>query len=230
MSQGGVRQIRFTRPSGATDVFLVRHGESAAAHPDRPFTLVDGHGDPELHEVGRAQALRVADRLMHADLDALYVTGLRRTAETAAPLASRTGLTPFIEPDLREVRLGEWEGGLFRTMVAEGHPIALRMAAEERWDVIPGAEPAAEFGGRVRRGLLTIAARHPDQSVAVFTHGGVIGWILATATGARPFAFNGADNASISHLVVHGDQWTLRRFNDTAHLDLRFSEAPQPPT
>jgi hypothetical protein len=26
------------------------------------------------------------------------------------------------------------------------------------------------------------------------------------------------DNASISELVVAGDTWTVRRFNDTAHL------------
>ncbi|MBT7387379.1 MAG: histidine phosphatase family protein, partial [Gammaproteobacteria bacterium] len=28
----------------------------------------------------------------------------------------------------------------------------------------------------------------------------------------------GADNGSISHIVVQGDTMTLRRFNDTAHL------------
>ena len=64
-----------------------------------------------------------------------------------------------------------------------------------------------------------IASTHPDQRVAVFAHGGVIGQILAIATGSRPFALSGADNASISHLVVAGDRWVLRRFNDTGHLD-----------
>jgi probable phosphoglycerate mutase len=46
----------------------------------------------------------------------------------------------------------------------------------------------------------------------------VIGQILETITEARSFAFSGADNGSISHIVVQGDAMTLRRFNDTAHL------------
>jgi probable phosphoglycerate mutase len=62
------------------------------------------------------------------------------------------------------------------------------------------------------------------------SHGGVIGQILAQATGSRPFAFNGADNASISHLVVLGDRWLLRRYNDTTHLGPAFTTAAQAPT
>jgi probable phosphoglycerate mutase len=47
----------------------------------------------------------------------------------------------------------------------------------------------------------------------------VIGQGLALASGSRPFAFVGADNASISRLVIAGDRWIVRGFNDTAHLD-----------
>ncbi|MGV3759310.1 MAG: histidine phosphatase family protein, partial [Actinomycetota bacterium] len=81
-----------------------------------------------------------------------------------------------------------------------------------------------------QRGVERIAAAHPDQRVAVFAHGGVIGQILSHATGARGFAFSGCDNASISHLVVQGDRWVLRRFNDTTHLDDTLTVAAQPPT
>ena len=63
---------------------------------------------------GERQAELLADRLEREQIDAIYVTTLRRTHETAAPLARRLGITPVEEPDLREVFLGEWEGGLFR--------------------------------------------------------------------------------------------------------------------
>jgi probable phosphoglycerate mutase len=226
----GVRQQRFRRPAGATEVLLVRHGESAPAEPGVAFDLVDGHGDPPLHPDGRDQAQLLAGRLGGEDLAALYVTTLRRTAETAAPLAARLGLVPVVEADLREVHLGEWEGGVFRHRVAEGHPIAAAVLTEERWDVIPGAEPRTDFAARVRAGLLRVVAAHPDRVVAVFTHGGVIGELLAQATGSRPFAFVGADNASISHLVVTPERWALRRYNDTTHLGPRFAAASEPPT
>lgn len=214
----GYRQFRFTPPPGACELLLVRHGESAPAHPDRPFPLVDGHGDPPLARQGQLQAERLGARLARERVDAVYVTSLRRTVETAAPLVDRLGLVPGVEPDLREVHLGEWEGGSFRRHVAEGHPLAARLLAEERWDVIPGAESHEALEARVRPAVQRIATRHPDQRVVVVSHGGVIGHILTLATGARGFAFAGADNASISHLVVVGERWVVRGFNDVTHL------------
>lgn len=224
------RQLRFAMPAGACDVLLVRHGESCAADLSNPFPVVDGHADPPLSPVGREQAQRLADRLAGEPIDAVYVTTLRRTAQTAQPLLDARGLRAAVAADLREVFLGEWEGGLFRKHVAEGHPTAVRMLAEERWDVIPGAETSASVQDRVRAALSRIAAAHPDQRVVVVAHGGVIGCALALATGSTPFAFIGADNASLSQLVLAGERWILRRFNDTAHLDPALTRRAGPLT
>jgi probable phosphoglycerate mutase len=213
------RQNRFRVPPDAAELLLVRHGESEPASMDAPFPLVDGRSDPALSPEGRHQAQRVATRLAAAGIDAIYVTTLRRTAETAAPLASRLGLVPAVEAGLREVGLGDWEGGLFRKMVTENHPTAMQMWAQESFDVIPGAEPATEFADRVRAAIGRVAAAHTGRRVAVFTHGGVIGQVLALASGSRPFAFVTSDNGSISRLVVAGPRWFVRGFNDTAHLE-----------
>jgi probable phosphoglycerate mutase len=222
------RQVRFRRPAGACEILLVRHGESEPARVGVPFPLVDGQGDPTLDPVGRGQAERVADRLSGEPITAIYVTNLRRTHETAAPLAARLGLDVRVEADLREVHLGEWEGGGFRQHVAEGHPIAIEMFTQQRWDVIPGAEPADALAQRVRRAIERIAADHPDETVVAVAHGGSIGQILADASGAsHGFAFAGSDNGGISHLVVSGDRWVIRRYNDTSHLTDELSAAPE---
>jgi 2,3-bisphosphoglycerate-dependent phosphoglycerate mutase len=213
------RQYRFAPPAGACDLLIVRHGESAPAREDQPHDLADGHSDPDLDPVGLDQAQRLAARLRHERIAAIYVTTLRRTAQTAAPLAELLGIAPQVEPDLREVHLGDWEGAAFRKHTSEAHPIAVQMFTEQRWDVIPGAESTAEFRDRVRRGINRIAQAHPNQRVVVVVHGGVIGMMMAIATGAENFAFVGADNASISAIVILGDRWIVRRFNDTAHLD-----------
>jgi probable phosphoglycerate mutase len=215
----GYRQIRFKPPGGSTEVVLVRHGESEPADPARPFPLVDGRGDPALSPLGRQQARRVADRLANTRVDAIYVTSLRRTAETAAPLAARLGLVPIVEPALAEVSLGEWEGGIYRQRVAENDPIVLQLFEQERWDVIPGAESNAAVAGRVGPAIRRIAEDHLDQRVVCFAHGGTIGAVLAMATGSRPFAFTGSDNAAISSIVVVGSHWLLRGFNDRSHLE-----------
>lgn len=230
MTEKEYRQPRFERPPGATEILLVRHGESRPARSDDPFPLVDGQGDPELAAEGRRQAVLVGDRLRHLPIEAVYVTKLRRTSETAAPLCEHLSVSPVVEPNLHEVHLGDWEGGTFRIKVAEGDPVAVRMMVEERWDVIPGAESTSAVQERIQRGLNNIAANHPDQLVAAVVHGGVIGQIIAHATGARPFAFLGADNASISHIVVHEGIVAVRRFNDASHLSGIMTAGAEMPT
>jgi len=210
----------------------VRHGESAPGVEGQPFDLVDGHGDPHLHPEGVEQAERVAERLVSTgeSIAAIYVTKLTRTQQTAAPLASRLGLEPVVDPDLHEVFLGDWEGGEFRRRVADNDPIAQRMYVEQRWDVIPNGEPAAEFEARVRRGIERIAARHADQLVVAVVHGGVIGQAMNIASGASGFTFNSAANASITHLVVEPTRWVVRCYNDTGHLWPTFGNEPDATT
>jgi probable phosphoglycerate mutase len=104
--------------------------------------------------------------------------------------------------------------------MAEGDPVALQAVAEERWEVIPGAETMASLAERVRAGIEAIVALSgPDVSVAAIVHGGVIGEACRQATGSRPFAFVHSDNGSLTRIVVlPGGSWLLRSFNDTAHL------------
>lgn len=226
------RQHRFAPPAGACEILLVRHGESAPLVEGESFPLVGGHADPPLHPDGELQAQQVADRLVSTGerIDAVYVTTLTRTHQTAAPLLARIGLDATVEPDLREVFLGDWEGGLLRHKIADGDPIAELMYREQRWDAIPNAEPAHSFSTRVRAGIERIACAHPGQLVVAVVHGGVIGQAMNIAAGTGGFSFNGADNASISHLVVDGSRWIIRCFNDTSHLHPTFSSAPEPLT
>jgi probable phosphoglycerate mutase len=211
-------QLPYQGPPGSTELFLVRHGASADAVEGEDFELIEGQGDPPLSDIGRQQAELVGERLARETFDALYVTTLRRTVETAAPLIRLTGLKPVVEPDLREVFMGEWEGGLFRQKVTDADPVAVRMLTEERWDVVAGAESASAFGERIRGAIERIAAAHPEARVVAFSHGAAIGEALAQATGSRPFAFLMSDNTAIARLVLTPDRWVLRGFNDTAHL------------
>jgi probable phosphoglycerate mutase len=93
------------------------------------------------------------------------------------------------------------------------------MAEQERWDVVPGAESNALVAARVGPAIERIARSHGGERVVVFAHGGTIGAVLAMATGSRPFAFIGSDNAAISRIVVVGTRWVLRGFNDRSHLE-----------
>jgi probable phosphoglycerate mutase len=214
-------QRRFSLPPDATEILFVRHGASAPVRPGERHPLdPDGHGDPPLAPEGEEQAVAVAERLASEPLSALFVTSLQRTAQTAAPLAERTGMDPTVVPELREVHLGDWEGGEFRIRMQDGDPIAWQAVREERWDLFPGAESMERFAARVRAGVERVAAGiGAGAAGAAFVHAAVIGEICRQATASRPFAFVHAENCSITRLVVFGDgNWLLRGFNETTHL------------
>jgi probable phosphoglycerate mutase len=126
-----------------------------------------------------------------------------------------------VVPELREVGLGEWEGGELRIRAANRDPLFFEVIEAERWDAIPGAEPAEEFADRVRAGLARVVeATGPGKTSVAVVQGGVIGELARQATRSRPFAFVHSDNASITRLVVFADgRQLLRNFNDTAHLN-----------
>lgn len=210
-------QTLYQPEEGATQVLLVRHGQSAPFVPGRPFDLVEGHGDPHLSDLGHYQAKLVGERLAEEAITAVYASTLTRTQQTAAPLASSLGVETRIERDLREVFLGEAEGGLLRQMSAEDHPAVLAMRAKREWSEIPGAETNAEFTARTVGAIERIATAHPGELVAAFCHGGVIGALLGHATGVDAFTFNGSRHTSISHVVLNPTGWVVRSFNDGAH-------------
>lgn len=78
-----------------TRLWLVRHGRAAAGWGDDP--------DPGLDAEGRAQAEAVADRLGAMAPVALVTSPLRRTRETAAPLAARWGVEPVVDGAVAEI-------------------------------------------------------------------------------------------------------------------------------
>lgn len=213
-------QPTFEPPPGACQILLVRHGQSQAFVEGRPFALVAGQGDPPLSELGRSQARAVAERLRREPITAVYVSNLCRTLQTAEPLLEHLDLEARVLPDLREVHLGEGEGGRFRQMVAEGHPAAVAMRERLEWSEIPGAETNAALTERTMGAVRHIAAKHPDQVVVAFCHGGVIGAILGHLAQTNPFLFNRSDNTGISQIVLGDGQGIIRRFNDSGHLGL----------
>ena len=83
----GCATVRPATPE-TTVVYLVRHGEKSTAIPN--------DADPDLSAAGRVRAEALAKRLSTAGVTAIVTTQLKRTKETAQPLATRLGLTPEV--------------------------------------------------------------------------------------------------------------------------------------
>jgi 2,3-bisphosphoglycerate-dependent phosphoglycerate mutase len=226
-------QRPFVAPAGASEVILVRHGSCTQPPPGEEDWPLGEQNDPPLDERGRAQAVAVCRRLEEEPIAEVFVSTLRRAAETAAPLLAVSGHRPEAVADLREVVLGEWEHGELLRRALAGDREYQEVVRAQRWDVIPGAEPAEEFGARVRRGLETAAAgalrAGSDMVVVAFTHSAVIAEFLRQITGSEPFAFLSVSNGSLTRVVRMPDgHWVLVAFNETAHLPLESQPRARP--
>lgn len=162
----------------------------------------------------------LASRVASWSVDALFVTSLGRTVETAGPLLAGSGLDPVVVDSLREYELGDYDGPEFERRRQAGDPALLSAMRQETWEVLPGAEADAAFRDRVAAGLdEVVRVTGPDALAVVVTHAVVIAEACRSVTGSRPFAFLGVENASLTGLLRLGDgSWRLRSFNDTQHL------------
>lgn len=196
-----------------TEVLLIRHGRSASVVPGTP----ESH-DPPLAPEGHEQAAALAARLDGKPLDAIYASNLRRAVETAGYLAAPRGMEVVQRADLREVHLGEWEGGEFRRRASVRDPEWLAFAASGSWDTIPGAEGDLALRTRAVTAFDEIVAAHPGESVAVVSHGGLINACLASLLGVDRATFSVIENTSVSLVRTGGGRIVVITINDCHHL------------
>ena len=201
---------------GSMVVLFVRHGETIWNREAR----FQGQLDPPLSDLGVAQAAALADRLAAADFDAGYVSDLGRARQTAAAVAARTGVEFVVEPLLREIGMGAWQGLTAGQVCARHGALWAQWRERPRWDLPPSGEGAEALAGRVDAMLARLVSRHAGHRVACVSHGGFVQAVLARVLGGAPwgpYPFR-VDNASITSLRHVAGQWWIDGVNDLAHV------------
>jgi probable phosphoglycerate mutase len=199
-----------------TSFLLLRHGETVWNRAG----LLQGWQDSPLSDAGRAQATALAARLADERIDFLVASDLGRARETAAPIAARLALEPVLEAGLRERAYGALEG-LTWAEIERTHPAAYaRIVARDADYVVPGGESATQFRDRVVGALARLARAHPGASIAVVTHGGVLGVVYRWARDIplelpRTFAI---PNGGVNRVRIERRRWSIDAWADTAHL------------
>ncbi len=125
----GVPLPKFQEPEGIR-LLLVRHGETQW-NRDKRF---QGVKDVPLNEMGREQARKVAELLREVPLDFAVSSSLLRPKETAELILERhPGVQLQLEPELREISHGLWEG-MLEEEIEQAYPGMLRQwqSAPER--------------------------------------------------------------------------------------------------
>jgi alpha-ribazole phosphatase len=155
---------------------LARHGESEFS--------VRGvmNGDPglagPLTEDGVEQARALGEALRETPIDLCVVTEFERTRQTAEVALEGRNVPRLVVPELNDINVGEFEGGLletYRAWARDRSPVELPAGGESR----------AGVAGRFARGFRRLLGR-PEETVLVVAHGLSIRYVLLALEGAEP--------------------------------------------
>ena len=152
-----------------TKLLLARHGETDWNRERR----WQGHSDTPLNDVGREQARALAAELEREPLAAIYSSDLRRAYETAREVGLRKGIDVIVDPELREIHVGMWEG-LTSEEIEQRWPDDLSRWRAGELVLGRGGETDEQLRERVLRAAGRIAAAHPREQVLIVSHGGAL--------------------------------------------------------
>ena len=146
---------------------LVRHGQTDW-NLERRY---HGQSDVPLNDKGRSQARRLAHSLQNQAFAAIYTSDLSRARETAEIIAQVIQLPVTLEPRLREINQGDWEGQDVETIKDRYAGLWNERLVDPTNARPPGGETVGEVAERVYAALDDIAGIYPAGQVLICSHG-----------------------------------------------------------
>jgi probable phosphoglycerate mutase len=201
-----------------TLLYLARHGET----DDNANLVYQGQAGKGLNSRGRAQARRLAERMRKARVTTIIASDLERAEETARIVGHECGIVHSVDPELREINIGTWQGKRHEE-VPDLYP--------EEWAAWSagvdirrgGGETYTELGVRIEQALARIAAMDARDPILVVSHGGSIKTYVSKLLGidiANMRLLAGVGNCGLTVIEYDSSgRVRLHTFNDTAHLE-----------
>jgi probable phosphoglycerate mutase len=190
---------------GATELWLVRHGETEWSLDGRHTSWTD----IPLTEPGRERAKWLRKALAGKKFAAVFVSPRQRARETCK--IAGYGDAAVIEDDLQEWNYGESEGKTTRQMREKYGP---------QWSVwtdpIIGGESVEQVGERADKVIAkSLAAAPSGGAVALFAHAHILRilaarWIGLPAAGGKSFALG---TGSVSVLGFERETRVISKWN-----------------
>src|SRR5207244_3238734 len=201
--------------SAVTRVFMVRHGATVLSAEDR----VAGATDVALSDEGREQTRRLAARLSHEKIMAVYASPLCRTVETAQILAGPHKLEVQARDGFREINHGRWEQ-MTRREVEEKFPEEAAEWEKDPYTFAPlGGESGLAVTARALPALIELVRDHPGENILVVSHKATIRLLLSSLLGFDPRRYR--DNLDQKPAALN-----IVDFRDTTRERLTFFYYP----
>jgi broad specificity phosphatase PhoE len=209
-----------------TKVYLVRHGQTEW-NKELKFR---GRSDIPLNEEGRREAAAIADALKEKDIRAIYTSPLRRSIETAQPVADFFHLEIVTVRELIDICYGDWEG-LAYDEVKRRYADTYNMW-EQCPDMVqfPNGETLDEVGERSFFAFKGIVKKNPGRSILIIPHRVINKVLLCALLDLNNSQFwKVKQDTGCINLIEYSDQKVvLVKMNDTCHLKELEGERAQP--
>lgn len=208
-----------------TKIYVVRHGESEGNLFYRCHGIYDGH----LTELGRRQAVAVANRLKDVPFTAAYSSNLARARDTALTiLEQHPDIRLRVTTRLHEAGVGIWEDMNWGTIDAGWHQMLRNYHVDlDNWHV-EGSESFKDVRARAGAFLRECAERHKGGTVLCTCHGYVIRAILCEAKNLPSLEIGKlklAGNTAVSILNFDDDgNITVELESDCSHINASDSK------
>ena len=221
--------------SGApTRLLLIRHAQTVGTR----HYLMAGRTDVPLSPLGRRQARELATVLEPVPIAAIYQSPLARARETTAALARHRGGIPVRTcADLRELDLGMADGlDAFEAYRRWPRCLDRALDAATADFAFLGGEWWSEGEARADRAITAIIHTHPGATVAVVTHGAVLGLLLTRWLGQPRGSWRqhqpvlGSLSIAIARPADDGPTIQLQAFSATAFWSRSVAAAVRLPT
>jgi probable phosphoglycerate mutase len=208
-----------------TRVLAIRHGETEWNVGSR----IQGQLDIPLNTVGEWQVDQLAEAVAHEGITAIYSSDLSRAFMTAQAVSRGAGGVPVItDKGLRERAFGIFEGLTYDEIALRWPDQSMRWRKRDATFGAEGGETLAEFYARSIDTATRLCALHPDETIALVSHGGVMDCLYRAASRISldaPRSWR-VDNASINRLLYTPEGFTLVGWADIHHLEGRTLDEP----
>ena len=197
-----------------TTFLLIRH----AFHDLLGNTLAGRVPDVHLNARGKLEAERLADRVSHLPIRAIYTGPLERSQESAWPLAMRFMLELRVHEGFDEIDFGDWTRKTFEEL--EPNPEWQEWNARRGAATATGGESMLQVQERVVEALDHLSQEHAGEHVAIISHGDVIKAALLHYLGTPLDRIHQLEvsPASVTTLTVEGGWGRILLLNDTGEL------------
>lgn len=210
-----------------TRIYLIRHAQSEGNLYRRILGWYDGH----VTAMGRKQIAALSSRFQDVPIQAVYSSDLSRARETAQALSLPKALPIRNDPAFREIHLGELTNIPYGDLLYH-HPHLYEdfFAYSPRWSP-RGGETFQQVAARITSAFFRVAADHPGETVAIFSHGMAIHCLQAALRGKHPSSapeLSLGANTAVSCYEVENGRFRVLFEGDASHLGAEIASGGDP--